>query len=60
MFKLQIKTGNDAFGEVPGIEVAGLLFEVGKVLESDPVGPQEGLLRDVNGSTVGYWRLDSE
>lgn len=54
MFKLEIETGNEAFTDVPGHEVAEILDRVTDLLRD---GVKGGRLFDVNGNDVGSWKL---
>ncbi len=61
MFTLKIETGNAAFAERAGEEIARIL----KNLAHDAAPglgelPDRGALRDVNGNTVGTWRYTPE
>lgn len=50
-YTILIHTDNDAFMEDPGAEIARILQELAKDVESR--GPSDKKLRDVNGNTVG-------
>ena len=50
-----IESGNAAFAEDPGAEVSAILARIMAAIERDSEG---GKVRDTNGNTVGYWRLD--
>lgn len=54
MFELRIDTGNAAFEDAPGVELARLLREIADQVEGSPV-PRA--VRDANGNQVGAWRL---
>lgn len=53
-FTLSITTDNAAFEDDPGPEVARLLRDAAERVEA---GVSAGVLRDVNGNTVGEWSL---
>ena len=55
MFTLKIKTDNAAF-EDAGPEVARILRDLARQLEGE-TGEASGRLRDLNGNTVGEYRL---
>lgn len=57
MFKLEIETGKAAFDDYPQGEVARLLKGVAHDLLENY---HHGILRDINGNTVGSWELTSE
>lgn len=57
MFKLEFETENDAFAYGTPEEVATYLRAVADKLEA---GSWSGLLRDVNGNTIGSYSLDVE
>lgn len=52
MFTLTFKTQNAAFDS--GVEVSRILREIADKVESDY---SEGTAKDVNGNTVGEWKL---
>lgn len=52
--RLTIETDNAAFGDEPGVEVAGILRDVANRAEN---GQTSGTLLDSNGNTVGSWSL---
>jgi len=55
MFKLKMETGNAAFADnIKHLEVARILRNVVEKLEADHT---EGKLIDLNGNTVGEWKL---
>lgn len=62
VFKLEIRTGNAAFeGNAKADEIARILLSVSDRLlkEADAlnkVQSLDGLIRDVNGNTVGRWQ----
>jgi hypothetical protein len=47
--------GNAAFDEAPASEIARILRHVAKAVER---GDERGQLVDVNGNTVGSWRVE--
>jgi len=55
VFKISIECDNGAFDDGPGEEIARILRDVAKKLESDlPFKTQP--VRDINGNVVGgYW-----
>lgn len=55
MFKLTIKTDNEAFSEDPGYEIARILKKIAQKLED---GDTNGPVMDVNGNKVGQWVLE--
>lgn len=54
MFSLKMKTGNAAFKEDTGYEIARILGGVRKKLED---GGVSGTLIDYNGNVIGSWEL---
>lgn len=54
MFKLVIRTGNAAFDDNAGPEVARILRDASRAVDS---GQTTGTLRDVNGNVVGSFEL---
>lgn len=54
MFKLTIKTCNEAFADDPNEELARLLEHTASRLRD---GLEADTLRDANGNTVGTWRF---
>lgn len=54
MFKLEIRTGNDAMDSSD--DVADALHKLADQL-ADHMGALDGLVRDANGNTVGEWTL---
>lgn len=54
MMRLTIETGNAAFEDDPGAEVARILREVAELAEE---GSTSGPLYDINGNPVGSWEL---
>ena len=52
IFLLEIRTSNDAFWPDPLTELARLLRAVAQRMES---GEQEGVIRDLNGNSVGHF-----
>lgn len=57
MFKLTIRTENEAFDGFPGDELARILRDVAEKLQD---GRNRAVCVDVNGNTVGSWELTSE
>lgn len=55
MFRIEIDTGNAAFEDVPGYEVARILRDLAERLTDASTG--EGAVMDVNGNEVGTWEL---
>lgn len=55
MFKLEIKTDNDAFVDLAGEECARVLRDVASKLEE---GYTSGPLIDFNGTQVGWFYLN--
>lgn len=51
MFKLEIKTGNEAFGDHPHFEVARILKKLAWKIEEQ--GLDSCVLVDLNGNSVG-------
>jgi len=58
-FTVAIELGNDAMQE-PN-EVADALYRVARKLENDGnwAYVDEGTIRDINGNTVGSWKLEA-
>lgn len=56
-FKLEFDTGNDAFYEVPHVEVSGILRNVAQKVV---LGRRSGPIHDTNGNPIGSWKLDHE
>jgi hypothetical protein len=57
MFRLEIETGNAAFEEQPGEELAAMLGELAEKVREE-LGSSlhaRGPLRDSNGNIVGQW-----
>jgi hypothetical protein len=54
MFTLTIRTDNAAFDDDPVPELVKLLAEVAAKLEA---GTRDSTVRDLNGNTVGEYRL---
>lgn len=54
MFKLTIETGNAAFDDCPGAEVARILREAATAIER---GTRGAPLHDINGNRVGRFDL---
>ncbi len=54
-FRLDIETNNAVFAEQPGIECARLLRQAAENVEAGALCEN---LSDVNGNSVGFWRLD--
>jgi len=58
VFTLRIDTDNDAFSADEGRdEVARILRNLAEILWTKGPGDDTGLLRDVNGNTVGTWTM---
>lgn len=62
VFTLSISTDNAAFGEdgaEPRFELRRILANLGETLVETLTGdePARGVLRDLNGNTVGEWSL---
>lgn len=58
MFKLEIETGNAAFDDDAGPELARILRELADRLSPGlPSGEGGAPLRDINGNKVGAWSL---
>jgi hypothetical protein len=55
MFTLKIKTDNEAFSEDKARAVADILLDVSNAVAEEL--RREGRVRDVNGVTVGEWKL---
>lgn len=55
MFTLKISTANEAFDQL-GPEVARILRELADKVETS-TALVSGNLRDINGNTVGSWRV---
>lgn len=55
MFKLEIEIGNDAMQTTD--DVADALRDVLLVLDN---GGTYGIIRDLNGNTVGRWELEDQ
>ncbi len=59
MFRIEIETGNAAFLDSPGEELASMLEALGERLREGlgyaPDAHQSGQLRDSNGNVVGMW-----
>ncbi len=55
-FVLKITLGNDAMQT--GYDIAGALKNTARTLELFPQEMHEGhIIRDINGNTVGLWRV---
>lgn len=52
MFKMQFKTGNDAFAEYPKIEIFNILNHVGNRIKK---GIFNGTIKDSNGNEIGSY-----
>jgi len=52
MYKIMIKTDNEAFGEFPEVEVARILRKLADKIETNG-GLDDVSLMDVNGNKVG-------
>lgn len=66
-FTLHVETGNAAFYEDggegaydPGPELATLLRAVADRLDSTDPYPNNGIMHDVNGNSVGQWKITEE
>jgi hypothetical protein len=58
MFALRISTSNDAFADGSDLEeVARILREVADRIEA---GEPAGQVRDINGNTVGNYKLEGD
>lgn len=57
MFTLKISTANAAFDD-PRPEIARILREVAGTIEDSTVR-ETGYCRDINGNTVGSWKMPS-
>jgi hypothetical protein len=57
MFKIEIDTGNAAFEDDKGAEVARILRDVATALER---GTRAAPLHDYNGNRVGRFTLEAE
>ncbi len=57
MFKLTIQTDNEAFADDSAGEISRILAELAAKLGPGMLAGQTGKLRDINGNTVGEWRL---
>jgi len=55
MFRLQIETGNAAFHEDGAGEISRILENVAERVKN---GDHTGIVRDVNGNTVGSFELE--
>lgn len=53
MFKLEIKTGNEAFSDHPHLEIARILKKLAERLENDGFDEMYCTLVDINGNSVG-------
>jgi hypothetical protein len=53
-FKMQFETDNAAFEGDPAPEIARILRQTAEAIES---GCAHSLVKDVNGNTVGQWKL---
>jgi hypothetical protein len=58
MFKLEIETGNEAFAEDPGAELARMLRVLAGRLAIGLHTSDKGTLRDSNGNRVGSWSYE--
>lgn len=56
-FRFEIQTGNAAFTDQPGFEIARLLRQAAENVEAGALSAQ---VADINGNTVGSWWLDTE
>jgi len=54
MFTLKFKTDNAAFGDDKSFEVLRILKDVSHKIE---MGQTEGSIRDINGNTIGTFKL---
>ena len=55
MFKLEIDTGNEAFNY--DCELARIIRGVSRTLAEMPDCNADGVVRDMNGNTVGRWEF---
>ncbi len=53
--KIEIEMSNAAFEEAPASELARILRELANRVEGD--GDELGLIRDINGNTVGKFEV---
>jgi hypothetical protein len=60
MFTLTIETGNAAFEENLDAEIARILVKLAdrSINEGYSLPCDWGFVRDINGNTVGHWKLD--
>lgn len=58
MFRLEIRTGNDAFAESPEIEVARILLDVVRSIGRGATGSHP--VRDLNGNAVGSFDFEPD
>ena len=58
MFKLEMETGNDAFGDnafTQAIEISRILDKISEDINN---GHDHGSCVDINGNKVGSWSID--
>lgn len=64
MLRIEIETGNAAFADQPGEELANILTEVAERLRDGlgyaPDASFGGRVRDSNGNDVGAWQYTAE
>jgi hypothetical protein len=58
MFKLQIETGNAAFADDTGAELARILRELARRIEIGMHTSGGATVRDANGNKVGSWSYE--
>lgn len=58
MFKMEFQTGNAAFDEAPGVEIARILREMAATIEAG--GMNSGRIVDINGNTIGRFSFEQE
>lgn len=60
MLRIEIDTGNAAFEQAGGDELARILRGLAMNFEDGTLRPCQGRLRDSNGNTCGSYQLDAE
>lgn len=64
MFRIEIETGNAAFADQPGEELASILTEVAERMRDGlgyaPDASFDGRVLDSNGNHVGTWQYTAE
>lgn len=58
MFRMKFRTDNAAFDDDSSVEVARILRAISRQIEQG--GEQGGVVRDVNGNTIGEYSLEDD